>query len=55
MGIVDDVLSTGASLEGLEEIVNKAGGIVHKKAFVLAEGDAQFRKDVIYLATIPIL
>ena len=55
VGIVDDVLSTGASLEGLEEIVNKAGGIVHKKAFVLAEGDAQFRKDVIYLATIPIL
>ncbi len=55
VGIVDDVLSTGASLEGLEEIVNKAGGIVHKKAFVLAEGDAEFRKDVIYLATIPIM
>lgn len=31
VGIVDDVLSTGASLEGLEEIVNKAGGIVHKR------------------------
>lgn len=55
VGIVDDVLSTGASLEGLEEIVNKAGGIVHKKAFVLAEGDAEFRKDVIYLAKIPIM
>lgn len=55
VGIVDDVVSTGASLEGLEEIVQKAGGSVHKKAFVLAEGDAAYRKDVIYLATIPLL
>ena len=55
VGIVDDVVSTGASLEGLEEIVQKAGGTVHKKAFVLAEGDAAYRKDVIYLATIPLL
>ncbi len=55
VGIVDDVLSTGASLQGLEEIVEKAGGTVHKKAFVLAEGDAKYRKDVLYLATIPLL
>lgn len=54
VGIVDDVVSTGASLEGLEALVAKAGGIVHKKGFVLAEGDAANRKDVIYLATIPI-
>ena len=55
VGIVDDVVSTGASLQGIEDIVKKAGGIIHKKAFVLAEGDAANRKDVIYLATIPIL
>lgn len=55
VGIVDDVVSTGASLEGLEELVQKAGGIIHKKAFVLAEGDAAYRKDVIYLATIPLM
>ena len=55
VGIVDDVVSTGASLEGLEEIVQKAGGIIYKKAFVLAEGDAQYRNDVVYLATIPIM
>ena len=30
VGIVDDVVSTGASLEGLEELVEKAGGIIHK-------------------------
>ena len=55
VGIVDDVVSTGASLEGLEELVQKAGGTVYKKAFVLAEGDAAYRKDVIYLATIPLM
>ncbi len=54
VGIVDDVVSTGASLLGLEELVKKAGGIIHKKAFVLAEADAAERKDVIYLASIPI-
>ncbi|MBQ7373117.1 MAG: adenine phosphoribosyltransferase [Clostridia bacterium] len=55
VGIVDDVISTGASLQGLEKIVETAGGIVYKKAFVLAEGDAADRKDVIYLAKIPLL
>ena len=55
VGIVDDVVSTGASLIGLEKLVEKAGGIIHKKAFVLAEGDAKDRKDIIYLASIPIM
>lgn len=55
VAIVDDVISTGGSLLGLEKIVNLAGGIIHKKAFVLAEGDACERKDVIYLAKIPII
>lgn len=55
VGIVDDVISTGESLEGLEELVKKAGGIICKKLFVLAEGAAKDRKDVEYLATIPLL
>ena len=55
VGIVDDVVSTGASLLGLEAIVEKAGGIIHKKAFVLAEGDAANRDDVVFLDTIPLL
>lgn len=54
VGIVDDVVSTGASLQGLEAIVKKAGGIVHKKAFVLAEDTAAERSDVVYLASIPV-
>ncbi len=54
VGIVDDVVSTGASLLGLEKLVKEAGGIVHKKAFVLAEDSAADREDVVYLASIPI-
>lgn len=55
VGIIDDVVSTGASLTGLEKLVEKAGGIIHKKAFVLAEGDAKDRKDIVFLRTIPII
>ncbi len=55
VGIIDDVVSTGASLKGLEALVEKAGGIIYKKAFVLAEGDASDRTDVLYLDKIPLL
>ena len=55
VAIVDDVISTGESLKGLEALVEKAGGIIHKKAFVLAEGDAADRTDIVYLAKIPLL
>ena len=46
VAIVDDVISTGESLKGLEALVTKAGGIVNQKLFVLAEGDAKNRDDV---------
>ncbi len=55
VAIVDDVISTGESLKGLENLVNKAGGIIFKKVFVLAEGNAKDRTDINYLATIPLL
>ena len=54
VGIVDDVISTGASLEGLELLAKKAGAIIQKRAFVLAEADAKDREGVTYLATIPL-
>ena len=53
IAIVDDVISTGESLLGLERLAKEAGAIVDKKAFVLAEGKSKDRNDVIYLATIP--
>ncbi len=54
VGIIDDVVSTGASLKGLEDLVNLAGGTITKKAFVLAEDAAADREDVVFLATIPV-
>ena len=53
--IVDDVVSTGESVKGLKALVEKAGGIVHKELFVLAEGDSKNLDGVEYLATIPLL
>ena len=55
VAIVDDVISTGESVSGLEHIATLAGGIVCKKLFVLAEGDAKNREDVEFLASIPLL
>ena len=55
VGIIDDVVSTGNSLVGLEELVTLAGGTIQKKAFVLAEGEAAERKDICYLGVIPLL
>ncbi|MCI8442319.1 MAG: adenine phosphoribosyltransferase [Provencibacterium sp.] len=52
--IVDDVISTGRSLHSLESLVEKAGGIISGRAAVLAEGDAMERKDIIYLAPLPV-
>jgi len=54
VGIVDDVVSTGAALSGLEKLVKLSGGTVTEKLFVLAEGDAAKRTDVKYLALIPV-
>ena len=52
--IVDDVISTGGSLATLENIVNQAGGNVVGKMAILAEGDAINRKDIVYLAELPL-
>ena len=52
--IVDDVISTGESLHALEELVKTAGGTVTGRAAILAEGDALARKDITYLAPLPV-
>ena len=52
--IVDDVISTGESLSALEALVEKAGGIICGRMAILAEGDAQERKDLIYLEKLPL-
>lgn len=52
--IVDDVISTGESLESLITLINKIGGNIVGKMTVLAEGDAIERKDITYLAPLPL-
>lgn len=52
--IVDDVISTGGSLASLESLVTQSGGEIVGKMAILAEGDAIDRKDIIYLAPLPL-
>ena len=52
--IVDDVISTGGSLESLENLVKLAGGEIVGKMTILAEGDAIERDDIIYLEKLPL-
>lgn len=52
--VVDDVISTGESLNAMEELVRRAGGIIAGRAAVLAEGDAARRDDILFLAPLPI-
>lgn len=55
VAIVDDVVSTGGSINALAQLVEIAGGVVAVQAAVLAEGSAKDRADVVYLANIPLL
>lgn len=52
--IVDDVISTGESLRALEELVEQAGGNIVGRMAILAEGEAQDRKDIQYLEKLPV-
>lgn len=52
--IVDDVISTGESLHALETLVNETGAEICGRMAILAEGDAQDRKDLIYLEKLPL-
>ena len=52
--IVDDVISTGESLNALERLAEAAGGNIVGKMAVLAEGDAANRDDIIFLDKLPL-
>ena len=54
MLIVDDVISTGASLSAVRTLVEDAGAIIAGNMAILAEGDAQERKDLIFLEPLPL-
>lgn len=52
--IVDDVISTGESLEAVRKLVAEAGGVEAASAAFLAEGDAADRNDIIFLEKLPL-
>ena len=54
MLIIDDVISTGESLNALEKLAEMMGANVVGKMAILAEGDAQDREDLIYLEKLPL-
>ncbi len=53
--LLDDVISTGSTLKGMEEIVEKAGGRVVARMAIFTEGDDPARwSDVMALGHLPI-
>ena len=52
--VLDDVISTGESLEAVRKLVSRAGGIEVAACAFLAEGDAADRDDIIYLEKLPL-
>ena len=52
--IVDDVISTGESLHGLEQLVDQIGAKIAGRQCILAEGDAKDRFPIQYLEELPL-
>lgn len=52
--IVDDVISTGKSLDALVHLANVAGAEIVGMAAILAEGEAADRDDIIFLEKLPL-
>lgn len=52
--ILDDVVSTGATLDALEALVERAGGMVHSRAALWKEGPWYNRKGLLYLDSLPV-
>jgi adenine phosphoribosyltransferase len=52
--IVDDVISTGSTLQGMHLIIEKAGSIVVAEAAILTEGERAKWGDIISLGHLPV-
>ncbi len=54
VAIVDDVISTGSTLEGMRSIIEKAGGSITMQAAIFTEGDPEHWKEIIALGNLPV-
>jgi adenine phosphoribosyltransferase len=52
--LVDDVISTGSTLEGMRKVMRLAGANIVAEAAVFTEGDPEKWKDVIALGHLPL-
>ncbi len=52
--LLDDVISTGSTLEGMQQIIQNAQGQVVAMAAVLTEGDQEKWKDIVCLGHLPL-
>ena len=54
VAIVDDVISTGSTLQGMRQVIKKAGGQVVLESAIFTEGDACDLENVIALGHLPL-
>ena len=52
--ILDDVISTGSTLQGIHLIIDKAGGEVVKEVAILTEGERSQWRDILALGHLPL-
>ena len=52
--VVDDVISTGSTLQGIRSILNKAGSLVVAEAAIFTEGDRAQWMNIIALGHLPL-
>lgn len=55
VALVDDVISTGSTLQGMELLVSKAGAQVSVRAAIFTEGDRAKWHDIVALGHLPVL
>ena len=51
--LVDDVISTGSTLKGMQHVVDEAGGHINQIAAVFTEGNADW-SDIVALGNLPV-
>ncbi len=55
VAVVDDVISTGSTLNAMRDLIGRAGGEIVAEAAVFTEGDADHWKNVVALGHLPIM
>jgi adenine phosphoribosyltransferase len=54
LALLDDVISTGSTLEGMKQIVQKANGTITAEAAILTEGDQARWEHIVSLGHLPL-